>query len=56
VTAEVEELLPEVDKASSEFETSIRNDLTKIVVKPNVQCRKCEYRFVANTTASELDV
>jgi hypothetical protein len=53
VNAEVEELLPEVDKASREFETSIRNDLTKIVVNPNVQCRKCEYRFVADADPAQ---
>jgi hypothetical protein len=53
VSAEVEELLPEVDKTSREFEASIRNGLTKIIVKPNVKCRKCEYRFVANADPAQ---
>jgi hypothetical protein len=48
VDAEVNELLPDVEKSSAAFVESLRDGVRKIRVPPNVECRKCEYRFVPN--------
>ena len=55
VTAEVKELLPDVQKSSLAFVQSIQNGVTKIPVQINVECRKCEYRFVPGGNAKRSD-
>ena len=55
VAAEVKELLPDVQKSSLTFVQSIQNGVTKIPVQINVDCRKCEYRFVPGGNAKRSD-
>src|SRR5262249_7304473 len=53
--AEVNELLLEVEKSSLIFVESLANGLRKIDVAINVNCRKCEYRFVPGGDAKRTD-
>jgi hypothetical protein len=55
VAAEIKELLPDVQKSSVTFMESIQNGVTKIPVQINVDCRKCEYRFVPGGNAKRSD-
>lgn len=55
VASEVNELLPEVEKHSGIFVESLANGLKKIDVPINVDCRKCEYRFVPGWDAKRTD-
>ncbi len=55
VAAEVKELLPDVQKSSLTFAQSIQNGVTKIPIQINVDCRKCEYRFVPGGNAKRSD-
>jgi hypothetical protein len=55
VAREVDELLPDVKKSSRVFVESLQNGLTKILVQINVDCRKCEYRFVPGGDAKRSD-
>jgi hypothetical protein len=55
VAREVHELLPDVEKSSRVFVESLQNGLTKIPVQINVECRKCEYRFVPGGDAKRSD-
>jgi hypothetical protein len=55
VASEVKELLPEVEKHSRIFIESLANGLKKIDVRINVDCRKCEYRFVPGGDAKRTD-
>lgn len=55
VAPEVKELLPEVEKCSRMFVESLANGLKKIEVPINVECRKCEYRFVPGGDAKRTD-
>ena len=55
VAAEVKELLSDVQKSSLTFVQSIQNGVTKIPVQINVDCRKCEYRFVPGGNAKRSD-
>jgi hypothetical protein len=54
VTAEVEELLPDVESSCAVFVASLENTVTKIPVPINVQCRTCEYRLLGDTMNLEL--
>lgn len=55
VASEVKELLPEVEKSSRAFVESLRPALKKIPVSINVDCRGCEYRFVAGADSRQSD-
>ena len=55
VEPEVKELLPEVEKSSRIFAASITDGLKKIQVPISVECRNCEYRFVAGGDSSRSD-
>lgn len=45
VMNEVSELLPEVERSSAEFLSSLEGGIRKIQVPINVRCRACEYRM-----------
>jgi hypothetical protein len=55
VAREVAELLPDVEKAAAVFVNSLQDGLTKIPVQVNVECRKCEYRFVPGVDVERSD-
>lgn len=55
VASEVKELLPEVEKSNAVFVESLTNGLKKIEVPINVDCRKCEYRFIPGGDARRTD-
>jgi hypothetical protein len=48
VTAEVSELLPDVENSSAALIPSLQEPVTKISVAINVGCRACEYRLAAS--------
>ncbi|CAN5548502.1 hypothetical protein BH20VER3_BH20VER3_02190 [soil metagenome] len=52
VTAEVHDLLPEVESSSAVFVASLQNTVTKIPVAINVGCRTCEYRLPGDEATS----
>jgi hypothetical protein len=56
VAKEVNDLLPEVERSSTEFLASLQGGVTKIQVPINVRCRMCEYRLPKNFANSDGDI
>jgi hypothetical protein len=55
VAAEVAEVLPDVEQNTRDFVESLRDGVKKILVQPNVECRKCEYRFLPGGDTEHSD-
>src|SRR6202043_3356215 len=55
VAGEVDAVLPDVEKSSRAFVESLQSGPAKIPIQINVDCRKCEYRFVPGGDAKRSD-